>query len=52
MVEKSVPDTASRKAQFVKNELTVSDRPELISADIVISGGRGTQRRKLCFIGR
>ena len=43
VVEKSVPDTASRKAQFVKNELTVSDRPELTSADIVISGGRGMQ---------
>ena len=38
-----MPDTASRKAQFVKNELTVSDRPELTSADIVISGGRGMQ---------
>ena len=43
VVEKSVPDAASRKAQFVKNELTVSDRPELTSADIVISGGRGMQ---------
>tara|TARA_Y100001935_G_C17304400_1_gene511329 strand:- start:1895 stop:2827 length:933 start_codon:yes stop_codon:yes gene_type:complete len=43
VTEKSVPDTASRKAQFVKNELTVSDRPELTSADIVISGGRGMQ---------
>ena len=43
IVEKPVPDAASRKAQFVKNELTVSDRPELTSADIVISGGRGMQ---------
>ena len=43
IVEKTVPDTSSRKAQFVKNELTVSDRPELTSADIVISGGRGMQ---------
>ena len=43
VVEKTVPDTSSRKAQFVKNELTVSDRPELTSADIVISGGRGMQ---------
>tara|TARA_B100002052_G_scaffold298615_1_gene332691 strand:- start:1418 stop:2350 length:933 start_codon:yes stop_codon:yes gene_type:complete len=43
IVEKPVPDASSRKAQFVKNELTVSDRPELTSADIVISGGRGMQ---------
>ena len=43
IVEKTVPNTSSRKAQFVKNELTVSDRPELTSADIVISGGRGMQ---------
>ena len=43
VVEKTVPDASSRKAQFVKNELTVSDRPELTSADIVISGGRGMQ---------
>ena len=43
VVEKTVPDTSSRKAQFVKNELTVSDRPELTSAEIVISGGRGMQ---------
>ena len=39
----SVPETESRKSGFVKNELTVSDRPELTSADIVISGGRGMQ---------
>ena len=43
IIEKTVPDTNPRKAQFVKNELTVSDRPELTSADIVISGGRGMQ---------
>ena len=43
IVEKPVPDASSRKAQFVKNELTVSDRPELTSADIAISGGRGMQ---------
>ena len=43
IVEKPVPDASSRKAQFVKNELSVSDRPELTSADIVISGGRGMQ---------
>ena len=43
LVEKAVPNADSRKAQFIKNELTVSDRPELTSADIVISGGRGMQ---------
>ena len=41
--DKEVPETGSRKSDFVKNELTVSDRPELTSADIVISGGRGMQ---------
>ena len=41
--DKEVPETDSRKSDFVKNELTVSDRPELTSADIVISGGRGMQ---------
>ena len=43
VVEKSVTDTSSKKSAFVKNELTESDRPELTSADIVISGGRGMQ---------
>ena len=41
--DKEVPETDSRKSDFVKNELTVSDRPELTSADIIISGGRGMQ---------
>ena len=41
--EKSAVDSNSRKTGFVKNELTVSDRPELTAADIVISGGRGMQ---------
>ena len=41
--DKEVPEPDSRKSDFVKNELTVSDRPELTSADIVISGGRGMQ---------
>lgn len=31
------------KAQFVSEELTVSERPELTGASIVISGGRGMQ---------
>ena len=38
-----IPEVESRKSVFVGNELTVSDRPELTSADIVISGGRGMQ---------
>lgn len=41
--DKEVPEPGSRKSDFVKNELTISDRPELTSADIVISGGRGMQ---------
>jgi len=41
--DKEVPEPDTRKSDFVKNELTVSDRPELTSADIVISGGRGMQ---------
>ena len=41
--DKEVPEADTRKSDFVKNELTVSDRPELTSADIVISGGRGMQ---------
>ena len=41
--EKSAVESNSRKTGFVKNELTVSDRPELTAADIVISGGRGMQ---------
>ena len=41
--ELSMPENSASKASFVKNELTVSDRPELTAADIVISGGRGMQ---------
>ena len=37
-----VPD--SGKSTFVKAELTKSDRPELTSARVVISGGRGLQQ--------
>lgn len=32
---------ATDKAVFVKQELTVSERPELTAANIVVSGGRG-----------
>ena len=44
--ELSMPENSTSKASFVKNELTVSDRPELTAADIVISGGRGMQNEE------
>ena len=44
--ELSMPKNSASKASFVKNELTVSDRPELTAADIVISGGRGMQNEE------
>ena len=44
--ELSMPENNTSKASFVKNELTVSDRPELTAADIVISGGRGMQNEE------
>ena len=44
--ELSMPEYSASKASFVKNELTVSDRPELTAADIVISGGRGMQNEE------
>lgn len=34
---------ASEKSSFVGAELTVSERPELTAADVIISGGRGMQ---------
>jgi electron transfer flavoprotein alpha subunit len=33
----------SEKSSFVSAELTVSERPELTAADVIISGGRGMQ---------
>jgi electron transfer flavoprotein alpha subunit len=33
----------SEKSAFVSAELTVSERPELTAADVIISGGRGMQ---------
>ena len=44
--ELSMPENSTSKASFVKNELTISDRPELTAADIVISGGRGMQNEE------
>ena len=44
--ELSVPENSTSKASFVKNELTLSDIPELTAADIVISGGRGMQNEE------
>ena len=40
-VEKLGDPGSAFKAEFVTEELTVSDRPELTDAKIVISGGRG-----------
>jgi electron transfer flavoprotein alpha subunit len=46
VLELSMPENSASKASFIKNELTVSDRPELTAADIVISGGRGMQNEE------
>jgi len=41
--EIDVSELISAQSTFVSQELTVSERPELTAADIIISGGRGMQ---------
>ena len=42
-VEKINPDSIPAVSEYVSEELTKSDRPELTSAKTIISGGRGMQ---------
>ena len=42
-VEKINPDNIPAVSEYVSEELTKSDRPELTSAKTIISGGRGMQ---------
>ena len=39
----SVAEAIAERTQFVRNELTKQERPELTSARVVVSGGRGMQ---------
>ena len=43
-VEKINPDNIPAISEYVSEELTKSDRPELTSAKTIISGGRGMQK--------
>lgn len=45
----AILDKADNKAafpQFIKNELAVTDKPELTAAKIVVSGGRGLKNKE------
>ena len=42
-IEEIESDTDMQISKFIKEEIAVSDRPELTAADVVISGGRGMQ---------
>ena len=42
-VEKINPENIPNVSEYINEELTKSDRPELTSAKIIISGGRGMQ---------
>lgn len=45
-IEKITPAAASTLSFFVKQQITASERPDLKSANIVVSGGRGLQSKE------